>query len=71
MGFKDWALYLALLLIVLAFFAMVQQRRGPKMRAHRVQQPEHVTTPTKSIPNDHSQEWMAKTCQITILLPFH
>ena len=25
-GFKDWALYLALLLIVLAFFAVVQQQ---------------------------------------------
>ena len=32
---------LALLIIVLAFLAMVQQRRGPKMRP-RVQQPEHT-----------------------------
>ena len=33
---------LALLLIVLAFLAIVQQRRGPKMRPHRAQQPEHT-----------------------------
>ena len=33
---------LALLLIALAFLAMVQRRRGPKMRPHRVQQPEHM-----------------------------
>ena len=37
-GFKDRE---ALLLIVLAFLAMLQQRRGPKMRPHRVEQPEH------------------------------
>ena len=33
---------LALLLILLAFLAKVQQRRGPKMRPHRVRQPEHT-----------------------------
>ena len=38
----------ALLLIVLAFLAMVQQRRGLKMLPHRVQQ--NITTPTESIP---------------------
>ena len=36
------SIILALLLIVLAFFSMIQQRRGPKMRPHRVQQPEHT-----------------------------
>ena len=33
---------LALLLIMLAFPATVQQQRGLKMRPHRVQQPEHT-----------------------------
>ena len=33
---------LALLLIVLAFLTMVQQRRGPKMRPRRVQRAQHT-----------------------------
>ena len=34
---------LAMLLIVLAFLAIVQQQRGPKMRPYpRAQQPEHT-----------------------------
>ena len=49
---------LALLLIVLAFFVMVQQRRAPKMR---LQARAHITTPTDGhigylrIPD--SQQW--------------
>ena len=45
---------LALLLIVLAFLAMVQQRRGSKMQCHHVQQPKHITMSTGSIPNAHT-----------------
>ena len=39
----------ALLCIVLAFLVSVNQRRGSKMRTHRVQQSQ-ITTPTGSIP---------------------
>ena len=45
---------LALLLIMLAFLAMVQQWRGPKMWSHRVQQAEHIHY-HGSIPNAHNQ----------------
>ena len=49
---------LALLLIMLAFLAMVQQSRGPKMR-RRVQQAQaHITMPTGSIPNAHNVFWI-------------
>ena len=47
---------LALLVIVLDFFAMVQQWRAPKMRPHDVQQIQaHITMPTGSIPNPHNR----------------
>ena len=45
---------LALLLMMLAFLAMVQHWRGPKMWSHRVQQPEHIHC-HGSIPNAHNQ----------------
>ena len=58
---------LALLLIVLAFLASVQQRRGLKMWLHRVQQPTaHITTPTGSIP--HADTSVFRTCSGG---PFH
>ena len=43
----------ALLRIVLAFHVSVKQRRGPKMRPHRVQQSQ-ITTPTGSLPNAYN-----------------
>ena len=46
---------LALLFIVLAFLAMVQQWTGPTMRLHRVLLVQaHYTTPTGSIPDVHN-----------------
>ena len=45
---------LALLLIMLAFLAMVQQWRGLKMWSHHVQQPEHIHY-HGSIPSAHNQ----------------
>ena len=46
---------LTLLLIMLAFLTIVQQRRDPKMQPRRVQQARaHITTLTRSIPNAYN-----------------